>query len=211
MKFSSQGCPYKDIGSQDITRSNLNTLDCIPVSVAGVKPWRFISQSQAISACAKAGKRLPTDEEWYLASLGTPDKGGNWQKDDCQVNNNWSEQPGLTGSGKLCVSAAGAHDMIGNVWEWVKGEIRDGKFNGEELPPAGYITGVDIQGRPIATNDSQADLNFSEDYLWLKATDVRGMARGGYWDNASDAGLYSIYLVYPPSFASPGVGFRCVK
>lgn len=206
-----QSCPHQNVGNQENTRDNLNTYDCLPVPAAGAMPWRFVSQSQAITACAKAGKRLPTDEEWYLGSLGTPDKANDWFTDDCQVNNNWDNQPGFTGSGETCLSAAGAYDMIGNVWEWVKGEIRDGKYNGEALPLPGYITGVDIQGKPITTDEHRTDPNFNEDYFWIKDTGVRGMARGGYWNNAADAGLYSMYLVSPPSFAGAGIGFRCVK
>jgi formylglycine-generating enzyme required for sulfatase activity len=61
---------------------------------------------------------LPTDKEWLQVALGTPDKETGWDSDDCQVENNWDIQPGLAGTGKNCVSAAGAYDMIGNVWEW---------------------------------------------------------------------------------------------
>ncbi|RLC38043.1 hypothetical protein DRH27_03210, partial [Candidatus Falkowbacteria bacterium] len=113
-------CPYENIISQTETRANLDRRDCQPVSEPGKEPWRFISQSQAAVACAKSGKRLPTSEEWYLASLGTPDLSGDWQNSDCQVNNNWEAQPGLTGTAENCVSSYGAYDMIGNVWEWVK-------------------------------------------------------------------------------------------
>ncbi|OGF24934.1 hypothetical protein A2303_06505 [Candidatus Falkowbacteria bacterium RIFOXYB2_FULL_47_14] len=205
------GCSVKNVSSQNETRDNIDKADCEPVSRAEASPWRFISQSQAIAACAKAGKRLPTGEEWYLASLGTPDPDRDWGPDDCQVNANWPDQPGLSGSGKNCVSAAGAYDMVGNVWEWVKEEIRDGQYGDLSAPLNGYISSIDIHGMPLATDTQVADPNFNEDYFWVKNTDIRGMMRGGYWENKSDAGLYSVYLVSPPDFAGTGAGFRCVK
>lgn len=204
-------CPYRDVSDQIKTRDNLDLKECIPVSMPDSIPWRFISQSQAMAACTKAGKRLPTDTEWYQASLGTPDKEGDWGAADCHVSSNWPEQPGRTGSSQDCVSSAGAFDMVGNVWEWVKGEINDGIYNGNELPKTGYITEVDINGMPVRTTETSPDPNFNEDYLWIKDSGIRGMARGGYWDNKADAGVYSMYLVSPSSYAGTGVGFRCVK
>lgn len=204
-------CSYQEINNQNDTRVNLSQTDCQPVSSPNARPWRFISQAQAMTACAKAGKRLPTDEEWYLASLGTPDKEGNWTADDCQVKNNWDSQPGQTGSAENCVSSAGAYDMIGNVWEWVKGEIKNGYYKDIKLPSSGYIKSVNINGLPLETDIASADQNFNGDYLWIKDTETRGIARGGYWDNQSEAGLYSFYLVSLPSFAGTGVGFRCAK
>jgi len=204
-------CQNRKVFSQADTRSNLDYSDCFPVSEKGAEPWRFISQTQAISACAKAGKRLPTAEEWFLASQGTPDLERNWDKNDCQVGNNWDNQPGFSGSGENCVSSYGAYDMIGNVWEWVKGEAEDGMHEGRRLPDSGYVASADSKGIPIEANKENADPNFNEDYFWIKSGGIRGMARGGYWENKADAGLYSLYLVSPPSFAGTGIGFRCAK
>lgn len=204
-------CPYPNAGSQNETRINLSADKCQPVAQAGSPPWRFISQSQAAVACAKAGKRLPTSEEWYSAALGTPDNSETWSKDDCQVNSNWASQPGLTGAGKNCRSAAGAYDLIGNVWEWVKGETKDGSIGSNILPPAGYIKSVDSAGWPLVTDETDPDSNYNNDYLWIKEVGVRAIARGGYWNNQAEAGLYSMYLVLSPAEVGPGIGFRCVK
>ncbi len=204
-------CPDRGVANQAETRDNLAAGDCAPVSAENVIPWRFISQSQAAVACAKAGKRLPTSEEWYLASLGTPDKSDNWQTDDCQVSSNWQTQPGKAGSGKNCFSAAGAFDMVGNVWEWTKGEVTDGYIDDTKLPDQGYIMSVNSQGVPLQTDSGRPDPNYNGDFLWVKNTDVRGIARGGYWDNKADAGIYSLYLVPPSDYAGTGIGFRCAK
>jgi hypothetical protein len=205
------GCSIKDPASQDETRSNLENASCQPASQPGTIPWRYISQNQAAVACAKVGKRLPTNEEWLAGALATPDKASNWGADDCQVSNNWSQQPGPTGSGKNCVSGVGAYDMIGNVWEWVEGTVEDGKYQGNALPDDGYIKGVNSLAMPSETNPDQADPNYYNDYLWIKKTGSRGISRGGYWANNADAGAYSVYLVTPPSSVGPGTGFRCAK
>jgi formylglycine-generating enzyme required for sulfatase activity len=204
-------CAIKDPASQDDTRADLENISCQPVSKAGEMPWRNISQNQAAVACAKVGKRLPTSEEWLSGALATPDKSSGWGADDCQVNGNWSQQPGLTGSGKNCVSGAGAYDMIGNVWEWVEGTVEDGKYLNNDLPSEGFIRGVDADGMATATDLNQADLNYNNDYLWIKKTGSRGIARGGYWANDAQAGVYSVYIVTDSSSVGPGTGFRCVK
>jgi formylglycine-generating enzyme required for sulfatase activity len=205
------GCEYSDPANQNETFKDIENPDCRPVSDPGRMPWRNISQNQAAVACAKAGKRLPTSEEWVRAALGTPDKMTGWKEADCQVKNNWLSQPGVSGSGKNCVSAAGAYDMVGNVWEWVDGVVSEGAIDGKELPAEGYVKGYDAEGFPIETNPEMGDENYYYDYVWLKKTGSRGVARGGYWGNGAEAGQYSIYMVTEPSYAGIGVGFRCVK
>lgn len=203
-------CAYANPANQLESRENFNSIDCRPESVAGKTPWRNISQNQAAAACAKAGKRLPTSKEWGLASLGTPDILSGWGSDDCQVAKNWNDQPGLTGSAKNCLSGQGVYDMVGNVWEWTDGNVVDGAYHGQDLPKEGYVSGMDENGWPIKTQDDQ-DENYNGDYFWIKSKGTRGIARGGYWDNRSGAGVNSAYIVIEPSFAGEGIGFRCAK
>ncbi|MBU4217254.1 formylglycine-generating enzyme family protein [Candidatus Parcubacteria bacterium] len=205
------GCQNSDPANQQDTRINLNYKDCAAVSEVDKQPWRNISQNQAVMACAKAGKRLPTSKEWFQASLGTPDLDSGWQGDDCNVKKNWPDSPGPTGSGKNCVSSSGVYDMIGNVWEWIDGSIIDGKIGDKEMPESGYIAGVDADSFPVKTDRENKDPNYYNDYFWIKKNDVRTIARGGYWDNGEDAGQYAIYAVPDVSYAGPGVGFRCVR
>ena len=101
--------------------------------------------------------------------------------------------------------------MIGNVWEWVREEIQDGVYKDKQLPDSGYVKAININGLPIETDNFNSDEVYSNDYFWIKSKGTRGMARGGYWDNKSDAGKNAVYLVSPPSFAGIGMGFRCVK
>jgi formylglycine-generating enzyme required for sulfatase activity len=206
-----ENCSFKNPASQDQTRSDLEEKICQPVSRSGAIPWRYISQNQAAVACAKVGKRLPDNSEWLAAALATPDKNSNWGVDDCQVANNWSQQPGPAGSGKNCVSGVGAYDLIGNVWEWVDGTVENGKYQGNDLPDEGYVKGAGSSGLPTGTDFNQADPNYNNDYLWIKKTGSRGIARGGYWANDDQAGAYSLYIVTEPSSVGPGTGFRCAK
>jgi formylglycine-generating enzyme required for sulfatase activity len=205
------GCPHEDPSNQSETKDNIDYPECKPVSAAGNIPWRNISQNQAEIACAKAGKRLPVNQEWQQASLATPDKSSGWGQDDCQVDNNWSKQPGPAGSGKNCASAAGAFDMIGNVWEWISGSIYEGEFEGRVLPQSGYVASFDERGMPTETDNDDPDENYNKDYFWINSNGTRGISRGGYWSNSFDAGQYSVYAVSPPSFTGAGVGFRCAK
>lgn len=206
---ASDDCPYDNPDVQDKTAANLNDGKCMASSESGKYPWRYLSRSQAAVACSKAGKRLPTNKEWYLASLGTPDAnrdGG----DDCQITNNWEEQPGKTGSALNCKSGIGANDMVGNVWEWVDGEVKNGYYGEEKLPLEGYIVEIDSGGMPTEVSDNP-DVNHNQDYLWIKDVGSRGIARGGYWNSKEKAGFYSVYIVSVPSYAGKGIGFRCVK
>lgn len=207
----SADCPFEDPQSAAETRGNLDNSSCRPISQAGRVPWRNISQDQAQIACSKAGKRLPTNKEWFGAALGTPDKDSGWGPDDCQVNNNWSSQPGPAGSAVRCVSGAGVFDMLGNVWEFVSGTTLDGVFEGRSLPDEGYVVGTDGYGLPGSTTSAVSDLNYHQDYFWINKNGIRGFMRGGYWDNETDGGLYAVYILAPPSYSGVGVGFRCAR
>jgi formylglycine-generating enzyme required for sulfatase activity len=204
-------CLKQTIDANSDTRINVGEANCLPESKQAAIPWRYVSQDQASALCAKAGKRLPTNQEWLQAALGTPDKNDKWDPDDCQMNDNWQSQPGLTGSGKNCVSSAGVNDMVGNVWEWVQGSASDGIYNGKKLPPAGYIDSTDGESLPGQTNVNKPNPDYNSDYFWLVSSGLRAIARGGYWDNKNDGGIYSLYIVVTPSSAEPGIGFRCAK
>ena len=211
LSSANEDCPNLKPNSINQSRFNLESLKCFPVSRANAIPWRNISRDQAILACAKAKKRLPTNKEWQQAALGTPDLNDNWSFDDCQVNNNWKKQPGYTGSGKNCISSAGVYDMIGNVWEWVSNSVVNGNHNNTELPDAGFVGGMGDDGIPGITNFDEPNKNYNNDYFWINKIGLRGIVRGGYWNNKTDAGQYSAYIINQPFQAEAGIGFRCVK
>lgn len=203
-------CPTDAPASKSQSSDNLAISSCEPVSEVKKTPWRNISRDQAELACARAGKRLPTAPEWYRAALGTPD--GSAQTDKgCNIGLRGSGALAKTGERTECVSPSGAYDMVGNAWEWTQETVTGGNFNGTVLPPEGYITGIDSNGTPIATDHDVPDESFFSDYFWLDPTDTRGILRGGYWNSQTDAGQYAINITVPPSFSGEAAGFRCVQ
>lgn len=79
------------------------------VSIPGVTPSAFLNWFQAAAVARNSLKRLPTNQEWQVAALGTPDGA------PCIVS---AAGPGPTGTAG-CVSDVGAFDMVGNLYEWV--------------------------------------------------------------------------------------------
>jgi formylglycine-generating enzyme len=119
------------------------------VSIAGAIPQGYISGDQAADACAAAGKRLCTDDEWLAACRG-PDEhvypyGDALELGRCNdhravhpaVELFMTEDPSIysmlddaclnqledslapTGAFAGCVTDAGAFDLMGNLHEWM--------------------------------------------------------------------------------------------
>jgi formylglycine-generating enzyme required for sulfatase activity len=88
------------------------------VSIPRVVPATATNYFIAAAACRNSGKRLLSNAEWQAAALGTPDPGVDDDK-VTQCNIGTSGTVSLTGARTACVSDVGAHDMIGNVVEWV--------------------------------------------------------------------------------------------
>ena len=93
-------------------KSGAGCLDVYAVSVRDVFPARFVTWFQAAAAARNAWKRLPTNQEWQVAALGTPDAA------PCNVDIG-EVLPTGTDDDLACRSDLGAVDMVGNVWEYV--------------------------------------------------------------------------------------------
>lgn len=195
----SKSCPHSQLVNPLQSEQNANTTGCYAASVKGALPWNYISLSQAQRMCAGAGKRLPSSDEWYHIALGT-------NPDTCVIDADGTKE---TGS-EACIASSGAYDVVGNVWEWVDESIVGNTFNGRTLPGEGYVTSVDAEGVAISSGENADDL-YGKDYFWSKSEGVFGMIRGGFYGSDSDAGLYTINASVSTSFATLGVGFRCVK
>jgi hypothetical protein len=203
-------CPSQDPKNQMESQFNLDQPECKPMVKKDNMPWKNISQNQAQLACAKTGKRLPTNKEWYRAALGTPDTRISGHEWSCNLGNMQASSPDLTGSKEQCISSSGAFDMIGNVWEWVDGTIYNGMHGNIHLVDSGHIAGVDSSGIPTVTSHDPQPY-YHNDYFWINTERIVGMLRGGYYGNDERAGVYTLNATMPHSFVGIGVGFRCAK
>ena len=195
-------CPATDIKNELDTQANLNQAGCIPESKAESLPWRFVSLTQAQQLCAQAGKRLPTNTEWYKAVSGLSDI------DQCVIDSEDSTAA-LTGTA-ACIAPSGVHDLVGNVWEWVEGEVSDRQLSGQPLPPEGYVSLVDSDGIVLETA-KVPQTEYGDDYAWIRDQGIYGIIRGGFFNSGSDAGLYAFNAAVTLDTKTAGIGFRCVQ
>lgn len=193
------GCVYREPPSIAYTQDNMNNTNCAPESIAGALPWRYVTRTQAEQLCARVGKQLITPTVWYQSALGT---------DETKCNTN--AELAATGVYTECVSGVGVYDMVGNVWEWVQGDVATGIFDGRALPASGYVSLVDSKGIALETL-AQGTSSYAYDYLWSAATGTTALMRGGFYGGQSDAGLYSVHAGVRSDFASAAVGFRCMQ
>lgn len=198
----SDACPYPVVDSQNKTQDNANSPECTVSSKKDAIPWAFVSQIQAQQFCGKVGKRLPSNEEWYKIANGFTGEAS------CVVNSGLSS-PSKTGT-EACVTPLGIYDVVGNVWEWIDGEVSGGMYNNRALPTSGYVASVDTNGITIETKNSASE-EFGNDYAQTSAEGIKGIIRGGFYGSKSDAGIFAQNLAVPLDFKSAGVGFRCVK
>jgi len=193
-------CPVKNPSHFSQSAENILAASCVPESIDGAVPWSNVTYHQAVELCAKAGKRLPNHSQWYQASLGV-------NESKCSIASN-----SIIASDKSseCKSSAGVVNMVGNVWEWVAGDVVAGIYNNRTLPDTGYVLNADSAGVAIETSaDSQA--NFHNDYFWSQKEGVMAMMRGGFYGSGDDAGIYSIHADIELNFSGSAIGFRCVK
>lgn len=207
----SKACPHTDPSNQFETNDNMSQPLCMPASQANAQPWVNIPLSQAMELCARAGKHLTKNAEWYRAALGTPDEYTiETSASACVLGRVGTNHGEVTGGHSACISSSGAYDMVGNVWEWVDGNVTDGTYNRRDLPSEGFVTETDVDGVPTVTASSTS-LVFHNDYFYIKRDGVNGMIRGGFWNLTDKAGVASINATIPTSFIGSAVGFRCAK
>jgi formylglycine-generating enzyme required for sulfatase activity len=194
-------CPQQTVENPQSTKGNLAVPTCIPDGGDGeLQPWRFVTREEAKLLCARVDKRLPTAGEWYHLALSSP-------TDSCVFD---TEQPQQSSRESTCMSVAEAYHLPGNIWEWVSDDVVQGVYNGRTLPETGYVEAVDETG-VVLVSSSTPVVDFGQDYAWTTTDGVMGMVRGGFYRSGDDGGIYAVQANIAPTFASAGIGFRCVR
>lgn len=193
-------CPYPDVRRADETRANLAKRSCVPVTLAERSPWTYVTREEARQLCVRAGKRLATAAEWYQLAIGATAY-------DCNTDTGGVAK---SGSHTACQSALGVYDTVGNVWEWVSEDVLDGQYAGRQLPNAGYVAAVAVDGMPTETSASPTMEEFGADFFWSEATGAFGLLRGGFYGSGDDAGVYATQAKIKPTLSTQAIGFRCV-
>jgi formylglycine-generating enzyme required for sulfatase activity len=165
--------------------------DIYAVSLPGVLPSAKITWFQAQQACKNARKRLPTNAEWQAAVAGTPDPGPDDGATTC--NTAIAGTTVETGSRSACVSADGAFDMVGNLYEWV----------------ADWVPRSTACGLWSGSTDDQC-------LAGAATTGAPGaLLRGGDFGSASNAGPLAVVGFGVPSdedfVIGFFIGFRCAR
>lgn len=106
-------------------------------------PVTGVTLVRARAYAAFVGKRLPTTAEWEKAARGTDGRAYTWGNEFVPGLANIGGGEGLkpVGSYPESVSPYGAHDMIGNAWEWVEGDYISRGLFGKKLYTTEIIKG----------------------------------------------------------------------
>lgn len=111
------------IDTYEVTNAEFHAFDPTHAFAKGKEdiPATGIALQEARDYAQSVGKRLPTLAEWEKAARGTDGRDYPWGNEFRDGIANINRQQGLTavGTHPKSVSPYGAHDMIGNAWEWV--------------------------------------------------------------------------------------------
>lgn len=146
-----------------------------------VQPARGLTWFQARAACANAGKRLCTADEWSTVCRGERDAtfpyGEAYEAETCNGYDATRDAPVETGAMIVgvprddgffdafgCVSPNGAYDLSGNVWEWNE----TGFFENRRRGLAGGSFRSNRTGMRCVTEDNHAEPNIEDDSVGFR-------------------------------------------
>ncbi len=178
------------------------------LSIAGVLPSTCVTWFQAEQACRLSGKRLLTNQEWQAAVAGTPD--ANDADDNQTTCVTASDFAAPVGSRSACVSRWGAHDLVGNVWEWVGDWVNPA--GGCESWPAEYGSDLSCMGAaPQAQTSSRLARLFKRELVEFRPNLPGAIIRGGNFATGSRNGAFAVFAGVNPHNVSRSTGFRCAR